>query len=111
MTSARPAYEIEWHPAAADDLAQLDGSSPALGDAALAAVDDVANHRKRGKPLGSRHTTGDLTGYYRVKFDLPGKHPQRYRLIYAHTDSQTVQIWAIGERAGQSVYSRSVSRD
>ncbi|MGI8761465.1 MAG: hypothetical protein ACR2LF_09295 [Jatrophihabitantaceae bacterium] len=47
----------------------------ALVDAALAAVDDLTYGRQRGKLLGVRHVTGDLTGLLRLRFDLPRSAP------------------------------------
>jgi len=101
---------VLWHPAARDDLTQLDAIDLAIGDAALAAIDDVAAHRKHGKALGPRHTSGDLTGFFRVKFDLAGRRPERFRLVYEQPDDHTICVWALGERAEQAVYHEAASR-
>lgn len=74
--------ERRYPPAVVDDLAVLAGLDPGLVDAALAAVDDLAFGRQRGKLLGERHVTGDLTGLARLRFDVPGTHPARFRIVY-----------------------------
>jgi hypothetical protein len=71
---------------------------------------DVAHHHRRGRALGARHITGDLTGLFRVKFDLPATRPERYRLIYSHEDDAIV-IWALGLREDARVYRDAATRD
>lgn len=78
---SRP-YELRWEPDAVADLLSLNDAAPQAVDAAQQIARDVAMHRKRGKALGDRHVSGDLTGLYRLKFDIDDHHPQRYRLVY-----------------------------
>lgn len=53
------------------DLTALGELDAGLVDAALAAVEDLAFGRQRGKLLGDRHVSGDLTGLSRLRFDCP----------------------------------------
>lgn len=93
------------------DLAQFDD---ALIDAALQAITDLAEHRKTGKLLGDPHVSGDLTGFRRLRFDLPDTKPERFRVIYRlvpnDTDPGTVEVIAVGPRGGHAVYQAAVSR-
>jgi hypothetical protein len=98
---------VEWRPEAAAELLALDEQDEALGDAARDAVADVAGRHKTGKALGWRDTSGDLTGLCRLKFDLPGIRPERYRLVF-QADGPTITVWAVGPRQGRGVY-RDVS--
>jgi hypothetical protein len=42
--------------------------------------------------------SGDLTGLARVKFDVPGSLPPRFRLFYRQVDGATCEIVVIGLR-------------
>lgn len=53
------------------DLVAVQEVDPAALDAAQAVIDDLAHGRVRGKLLGERRVSGDLTGLARVKFDIP----------------------------------------
>jgi hypothetical protein len=44
-------------------------------------LDDLAHARVTGKEPGDRRISGDLGGFYRVKFDLPIERPRRFRLV------------------------------
>jgi hypothetical protein len=83
---------------------------PAVLDAAEAIIDELAHGRVRGRLLGDRHVSGDLTGLARVKFDLPGERPQRFRLVYRQVDDQELHIIAIGVRDGHAIYRAAVAR-
>jgi hypothetical protein len=76
----------------------------AAADAALEAVSDVVNRRKRGKALGKRHVSGDLTGLYRVKFDVDDRKPERFRILYEIPKDGVIRVIAAGERARHGVY-------
>lgn len=58
------------------DLIAIQQVDPAVLDAAQAIIDDLAHGRVRGKLLGERYVSGDLTGLARVKFDIPSQRPQ-----------------------------------
>jgi mRNA-degrading endonuclease RelE of RelBE toxin-antitoxin system len=104
-------FERRYAPEVVEDLADLAHVDAALVDAALAAVDDLAFGRRRGKLLGARHVTGDLTGLSRLRFDLPGRRPLRFRVVYRLIDNSTVvEILAIGERADHVVYRDTLAR-
>lgn len=60
-------------------------------------IDDLAHGRVTGKALGVRHVTADLTALARVKFDVAGQRPERYRLAYREI-GQTRDIIAFGLR-------------
>lgn len=83
-------YERRYTPEIVADLAALREFDPALLAAALAAIEDLAFGRQRGKLLGDRHVSGDLTGLARPRFDLPGQHPTRYRIVYRLIENDTV---------------------
>ncbi|MGH3261037.1 MAG: hypothetical protein ACRDNS_03475 [Trebonia sp.] len=86
------------------DLAALERLAPDVLDAARAIVDDLARGRVRGKQLGDRHVSGDLTGLARVKFDVLGQRPQRFRVVYRQIDDATRHVIAIGLRDEHAVY-------
>lgn len=114
--SSRPAkYEVVFLP----DVLTLDLPAIAAVDAALldgvaAAVDDLAHGRQRGKALGERHVSGDLTGLLRLRFDVAGRTRQhRYRIVYRHLVDETVEVMeivAVGERSDHDVYRVSLAR-
>ncbi len=93
----------------ADDLPLLAATDPALVDAALSAVDDLAAGRQTGKELGQRNVSGDLTGLRRLRFDLTQARPMRYRVVYRLVND-TVEVIAIGERRDHVIYRAAVGR-
>ena len=101
MTRPRkpPRYTVIPHPDATDDVAALATYGLEVVAAAVAIADDLAHGRVIGKELGDRHVSGNLTGFARVKFDVSGQRPQRFRLIYRQLDDVTLEIVAIGPRA------------
>ncbi|MGH3941122.1 MAG: type II toxin-antitoxin system RelE family toxin [Pseudonocardiaceae bacterium] len=109
----RSPYAITWLPAAPADLLALNVADEQLADAALAALDDVAHHRQRGKALGKRSISGDLSGLYRLRFDAPGQRPQPFRIVYRLTPTErptTVEVVALGLRADHTIYHEAVAR-
>jgi hypothetical protein len=94
----------------ATDLAALDAVDPAALDAAQAILDDLARGRMIGKLLGDRHVSGDLTGLARVKFDVVGQRPQRFRLVYRQVDEGTRDVLAIGLREEHAIYRLAARR-
>lgn len=93
------------------DVLALAGHGPQIVTATAALLDDLAHGRVTGKQLGDRRISGDLTGLARVKFDLPGQRPQRYRLLYRQLpDTTTLEIVAIGPRREHAIYQLAVSR-
>ncbi|MDR1790656.1 MAG: type II toxin-antitoxin system RelE/ParE family toxin [Propionibacteriaceae bacterium] len=106
----RQTLAIEWRPDALQDLLALNDEEPALADAALAAIDDLAHRRQTGKALGVRESTGDLSGMYRQRFDLPGRTPMRFRVIFEMLDDRRIVIWVIGRRARRSAYHTAQAR-
>lgn len=69
---------------------------------------DLAERRKTGKRLGARHVSGDLEGCRRLRFDLPGERPERFRIIYRlrpdEASADTVEVIAVGPRGGHAAY-------
>jgi hypothetical protein len=63
-----------------------------------------------GKLLGDRHVSGDLTGLARVKFDVAGQRPQRFRLVYRQVDERTRDVLAIGLREEHAIYRLAARR-
>lgn len=105
-------YELRWEPDAVTDLLSLNQADPQAADAAQQTARDVAAKRKRGKALGDRHVSGDLTGLYRLKFDTDDQGPQRYRLVYRiEPNTSTVVIVIIGLRAQHAVYHDAAERE
>ncbi|MGQ0773906.1 MAG: type II toxin-antitoxin system RelE family toxin [Pseudonocardiales bacterium] len=104
---------ITWLPVAPADLLALNAEDGQLADAALAALDDIAHHRQRGKVLGQRNISGDLSGLYRLRFDAPDQRPQRYRIVYRLIPAErptTVEVVALGLRADHAIYREAVAR-
>jgi hypothetical protein len=66
-----PRYTVIPHPNAIVDVAALAIHGPEVVAAAEAIADDLAHGRVIGKELGDRHVSGNLTGFARVKFDVP----------------------------------------
>jgi len=81
-----------------------------LVDAAGLIADQVAGRHQEGKLLGDRESSGDLTDYYRIRFDLPDQWPQRFRLIYDKPTQDTIRVIAVGERLGRAVYREASER-
>jgi hypothetical protein len=108
-------FERRYAPAVVGDLAVLRAINARLVDAALAALEDLTFGRQVGKLLGERHVTGDLTGLSRLRFDLPGQHPLRFRIVYRLIENDTgelpvIEVLAIGERADRLVYRDTLAR-
>jgi hypothetical protein len=104
-------FERRYAPAVVEDPAVLAEIDPGLVDAALAAVEDLAFGRQRGKLLGERHVSGDLTGLPRLRFDLPGTRPARLRIVYRLVaDDTVIEVLAIGERADHVVHRDALAR-
>jgi hypothetical protein len=104
-----PRYVVTAHPSVEADLEALYALDPAVFDAAEAIIDDLAHGRVRGKELGARHATADLTGLARVKFDVADHRPERFRLVYRETGT-TREILAIGLRDQHSIYHAAAAR-
>ena len=100
-------FTLTYDPSIAEDLAALD---PDERHAARAILDDLARGAVTGKELGGRHVSGDLTGYARVKFDVPGRHPQLLRLVYRQLGPDARRVFAIGRRDDHAVYLLAVDR-
>jgi hypothetical protein len=92
------------------DLVAVQKTDPAALEAAQAIIDDLAHGRVRGKLLGERRVSGDLTGLARVKFDIPSRRPQRFRLIYQQVDESTRHVVAIGVRDEHAIYRTALRR-
>lgn len=104
----RPAhYELTFHPAVETDLSALDAEGLVAAEAIL---DDLAHGRVKGKLLGERHVSGDLTGLARIKFDDPDQRPPRFRVVYRRIDDRTLDIIAIGVRDQHRIYQAAASR-
>lgn len=107
---ARPRYTLIPRPEATADVVALADHGPDVVAAASAITDDLAHGRVIGKALGTRSVSGDLTGLARVKFDVPGQRPQRFRLVYRQLDDTTREIIAIGPREQHAIYRLAASR-
>ncbi len=105
-----PRYLLTFHPQVVDDLTALAGHGPPVLDAVTAVLDDLAHGRVTGKQLGQRQVSGDLTGFARVKFDLPAQRPPRFRLLYQTIDTTTRDVLAVGLRDHHAIYQAAVRR-
>lgn len=104
-------YALSYLPDVPTDLDALDRLDPALAAAAIAALDGLAPGRQRGKALGERHVTGDLSGLLRLRFDLPGTRPAMLRVVYRLVDNDNVaEVVAVGGRGGHAVYQVALAR-
>ncbi len=108
-------YERRYAVEVVDDLRAMGDVDPALVNAALAAVEDLAFGRRRGKLLGERHITGNLTGLARLRFDLPGQQRPRFRIVYRLLEDSAnllpvIEVLAIGERSDHLVYRDTLAR-
>jgi hypothetical protein len=96
------------------DLRELAATDERLVDAALQAVTDLADGRRTGKRLGLRPATGDLSMAWRLRFDLEGERPQRFRVVYRllpDADSPvTIEVLSIGLRGGSAAYHSALER-
>lgn len=105
----RPRYTLIPRPEAIADVLALAAHGPDVVAAAVAITDDLAHGRVVGKELGVRNVSGDLTGLARVKFDVPGQRPQRFRLVYRQL-GETREILAVGPREQHAIYRLAASR-
>lgn len=108
----RPArYALISRPEVSADMLALAVHGPEIVTATAALLDDLTHGRVTGKPLGDRQISGDLTGLARIKFDLPGQRPHRYRLLYRQLpNTTTLEIIAIGPRRQHAINQLAVSR-
>jgi hypothetical protein len=110
-TEPQPHYRLSWTEPARDDVVQLATEQGAdVAGAALTTATDIEFGRRRGKALGDRKVTGDLGGLFRVKFDLPGHRPERFRLVYRHAGAELVEIVVVGKRDEHAVYRDALAR-
>ena len=84
--------------------------SPEEREATRSILDDLARGSVTGKALGDRHVTGDLTGLYRIRFDVPGRHRRLLRVVYRPTGPDTAEVFAIGHRDDHEVYRVAAER-
>lgn len=99
-----PRHRVILLPQVAGDIAALVTDGRLVVDAAEKATGDLAHGRVVGKRLGARPGVGDLSGLSRVKFDVPGRGRQRFRLVYRDVDDDTREVVAIGRREQSTVY-------
>ncbi len=83
---------------------------------ALTAASDIAAGKLTGKKLGDRRVSGDLSGLYRVAFDIVGAPSNpRFRIVFSLAEQRdepqppTVRIIAVGPRLSHLVYQAAVA--
>ena len=103
---SRSPYDVAWSEGVDVDLRNLGGVDGELVSIARQMALDMAAHHLHGKELGDRNVSGDLSGFCRLCFDLPGHRPLRFRLLYDRPSPGLIRIAAVGERAGASVRKR-----
>lgn len=107
----RPArYRLTFAVDVPADLIAVQMVDTAALDAAQAIIDDLPTDGCGASYSVSRTSSGDLTGLARVKFDIPSRRPQRFRLIYRQVDEGTRHVLAIGLRDEHAIYRRAVQR-
>ena len=101
-------------PQVVEDLRLLGREDDDLIDSALEAVADLAARRRTGKRLGERHVSGDLTGTQRLRFDLPNRRPERFRVVFRllpdAPTAHTIEVISVGRRAGHEIYLEAIRR-
>ncbi len=107
---SEPRYLLTFHPQVADDLTEIARYGAPVLEVVATVFDDLAHGRLTGRQLGARRFSGDLTGYARVKFDLPDQRPPRFRLLYRTIDSTTRDVLAVGPRDQHAIYQAAVRR-
>jgi len=105
-----PRYNLIPHPDSIVDVDALATYGVEVIAAVASILDDLAHGRVTGKELGDRNISGDLSGFARIRFDVPGQRPQRFRLIYRQVDEFTRMIIAIGLRDEHAIYRAAVQR-
>jgi hypothetical protein len=105
-----PRYRLTFALDVPADLIALRDVDPAALVATQAIIEDLAHGRVRGKLLGERRVSGNLTGLARVKFDIAGRLPQRFRLLYQQVNENTRHVVAIGVRDEHAIYRTAVHR-
>lgn len=74
-------------------------------------IGPLAGHSDSATPSRSaRRTLFDTSHLARVKFDVPGQRPQRFRLVYRQLDEATREILAIGPRDQHAIYRLAARR-
>jgi len=106
----RPPYRLVWNEGIEADFRALAAIDHRLVRIAQDVAADVAGHHSHGNALGERRVSGDLTGYYRMRFDLPGRRPLRFRLVYDRPDEGTVRVIGMGQREASAVYRALAAR-
>lgn len=80
------AYKVQFHPEAAEDFEELDGSMKRL---AARQIEKISRNPELGEPLGKKLGI-DLTGFRKVYFS--GK---QYRIVY-QVIGRAITIWIVG---------------
>jgi len=110
-TERQPHYRLSWTASARNDAVALAAAQGAdIAGATLIAATDVEYGPRRGKALGDRNVTGNLSGLFRVKFDLAGHRPERFRLVYRHVGAELGEIVVVGERDEHAIYRDALAR-
>ena len=96
------AYKVEFHPDAAKDFDELDGSLKKL---AAKQIDKIAENPEIGEPPGKKFGI-DLTGYRKMYFAK-----KQYRIVY-DIRKKTITVWivGIGKREKFEVYEMVAKR-
>jgi len=110
-TEPQPHHRLSWTAPARNDVVALAAEQGAdIAGAALIAATDVEYGRQRGKAPGDRNVTGNLSGLFRVKFDVADHRPERFRLVYRHVGAKLVEIVVVSERDEHAVYRDALAR-
>jgi mRNA interferase RelE/StbE len=91
------AFKIEFHPEAAGDFENLDGS---VRKEVAKKIDALAENPFLGKPLGNKMGL-DLTGFYKLYVSR-----KKYRIVYRLEKQylEVIEIIGIGKREKQEIY-------
>lgn len=81
---------------------------------ALNLMKELRNGKIKGKPLGSRRSTGDLGDCLKIPFDDRKDIPPRFRIVYRNlhkgVEVIAVEIIAVGDRFELEAYITAARR-
>jgi hypothetical protein len=104
--------ELLKHHLIASDLISL--GSQELQLIALDLINKLLTGSIRGQRLERHSSTGDLSDYFKLYFDLSNDRPPRYRIVYQYIPNlaapKQLQIIAIASRENMNVYKLAIER-
>lgn len=100
------------HPLISKDLQNL--KSTQLQLIALNLIELLIHGSIRGRRLDDHEDTGDLSGFFKIYFDVDKERPPRFRIVYRYMPNTAaptqLQILVIASRENLRVYKEAVKR-